>query len=81
MQEFGRRIGSDTTIDPVMPFTVAHPDEPEIVTISEIQSVYALYHAVFMGDMSDMTLAEVQQDVLPAIFAEIEGVCQFARPQ
>ena len=78
LQAFGRRVASNEMMDPTLPLSVAHADEPEMVTINRFRSRFGLYHALFMSDMTDVTLAEARDRVLPSLFAELESMCRGA---
>lgn len=78
LQAFGRRIASDETVNPMVPFSTAHAHDTEMVAVHNFRSVFALYSALFMRDMADTTLAAARDDILPSLFAEVESVCRRA---
>jgi hypothetical protein len=78
LQKFGRRVTSDETMNPTMPLSVAHARDTEIVAIHDVRRVFALYSALFMGDMTGTTLAAARDDILPSLFSEVESVCRRA---
>jgi len=75
LQAFGRRMATREDLVPKMPLSVHHGADEEMKSIRDRQVVFALYHALFMGDLGDMTLGSARDDIVPSLLPELEGLC------